>query len=41
MIVDFLQQEGRIQSVKEDHDMVLTVCSKTGDVIEPMLIPQW
>jgi valyl-tRNA synthetase len=25
----------------EDHAAVLPVCSRTGDVIEPRLVPQW
>ena len=26
---------------KENHKMAIGVCSKTGDIIEPMLKPQW
>ena len=35
-----LDEEGLLRG-KEDHEMRLAVCSRSGDVIEPMLRPQW
>lgn len=35
-----LQAKGRHYAIR-DNPMVLSVCSRSGDVIEPMLKPQW
>lgn len=26
---------------KKDHSMSISICSRSGDIIEPMLKPQW
>ena len=39
-IVDFLKEKGLFRG-KEDNEMRLGLCSRSKDVIEPMLKPQW
>ncbi|KAF0852931.1 Valine--tRNA ligase 1 [Andalucia godoyi] len=39
-IIKAMEQKGILKSV-EGHAMRLGVCSRTGDVIEPMIKPQW
>eukprot|EP01134_Creolimax_fragrantissima_P000228 CFRG0228T1 len=39
-IVEKLKTKGLYRGSK-DHPMVLPVCSRSGDIIEPMLLPQW
>jgi valyl-tRNA synthetase len=39
-VVEELQKRGLLRKV-ESHAMVLNVCSRSGDVIEPLMKPQW
>lgn len=40
MVVDALQEK-RLFRGKHDHSMTLPICSRSGDVIEPLLKKQW
>ncbi|RVD91006.1 valine tRNA mitochondrial 1-like [Tubulinosema ratisbonensis] len=39
-VVKLLKEKNLLTKI-EDHDMVLPVCSRTGDIIEPKLMSQW
>jgi valyl-tRNA synthetase len=39
-VVEELQKRGLLRKI-EPHAMVLNVCSRSGDVIEPLMKPQW
>lgn len=39
-IVRLLQQRNRLVE-QVPHSLILSVCSRTGDVIEPVMVPQW
>lgn len=40
LVVEKLQAKGLYRG-KEGHATRLGICSRSGDVIEPMLLPQW
>lgn len=40
IVIDKLQEFGLLES-QEGHEMTIPVCSRSGDVIEPYLKPQW
>ena len=39
-VTEALQEKG-LYIEKKDHVMVVPVCSRSKDIIEPMLKPQW
>ena len=39
-IIDHLDAEGLYRGRKE-HSMVLPICNRSGDIIEPRILPQW
>ena len=39
-ILNYLQDEGLLNGIR-DHGMSIPLCSRTGDVIEPLPKPQW
>ena len=41
MIVEELKALGLYRGKNENHAMRLARCSRSGDVIEPMVMPQW
>lgn len=41
MVIDKLQQVGCYEGKNENHAMRVALCSRSGDVIEPLIQPQW
>ncbi|KAJ8652934.1 valine-tRNA ligase [Lichtheimia ornata] len=41
MVIDKLQELGCYEGKNENHAMRVALCSRSGDVIEPLLQPQW
>lgn len=41
IVVEKLKQVGSYQGKDEKHAMRVALCSRSGDVIEPLLQPQW
>ncbi|CCH60040.1 hypothetical protein TBLA_0C02290 [Henningerozyma blattae CBS 6284] len=39
-VIECLRTNGNLVK-QEDHQMILPICSRSGDVIEPLLKPQW
>ena len=39
-IIELLKQMGLYEGAK-NHEMRLAICSRTGDIIEPFIMPQW
>lgn len=39
-IIEYLEAEGLYRGRKE-HSMVLPICNRSGDIIEPRILPQW
>lgn len=40
-IIEELKSLGAYRGKNEKHSMRLAKCSRSGDVIEPMVMPQW
>lgn len=41
LVIDKLQQLGCYEGKNENHAMRVALCSRSGDVIEPLIQPQW
>jgi valyl-tRNA synthetase len=40
-VIEQLEQLGHYQGKDDKHIMRIAVCSRSGDIIEPLLQPQW
>lgn len=40
LVVEALEKAGLLRGIR-DHAMTLPVCSRTGDIVEPLVQPQW